>query len=137
MFLLLLMGKDPTLHVSIPLSSGQTNAIHKSVLADSPLGQYQEHPKGQNLTRKMGKDNYQVLVSDLSSHGYSTKFLTRGIGCLGHYTQDVSQATLNAAAPLSQGSDRHTALIETCSKGSHFWQLSDLSNKEIALEHYL
>ena len=33
-------------------------------------------------TRKMGKDNYQLLVSDLSSHGYSTKFLTLEIGCL-------------------------------------------------------
>jgi hypothetical protein len=62
--------------------------------------------------RKMGEDNYQLLVSDLSSHGYSTKFLTRGIGCLGHYTQDAF-ITLKAAASLSQGSDRRAAFIET------------------------
>ena len=62
--------------------------------------------------RKMGKDNYQLLVSDLSSQGYYTKFLTLEIGCLGHYTQDAFTA-LKAAAPLSQGSDRRAALIET------------------------
>ena len=62
--------------------------------------------------RRMGKDNYQRLVLDLSSQGYYTKFLTLEIGCLGHCTQGAFTA-LKAAAPLSQGSDRRAALIET------------------------
>lgn len=69
--------------------------------ADSFLEQCQEHPNGQN-EEDGKKNNYQLLVLDLSSHGYSTKFLTLKIGCLGHYIQDTF-TTLKAAAPLVKG----------------------------------
>ena len=70
---------------------------------------------------KLGKPNYQYLLSDLQALGYSTQLHTMEIGSLGHYTHH-SLSALKAAAPLSKARDRRhllTNLAKTAISCSH------------------
>ena len=58
---------------------------------------------------KQNKLSYQLLMSDLSRSGFSVRFLTIEIGCLGHYTNDAYTA-LKETAPSSTKKARRDAL---------------------------
>ena len=84
---------------------------------------------------KQNKDNYQLLVSDLSMLGYSVQLQTIEIGCLGHYTSEA-YAALKSGAPNSKPADRRCALTraaKTAISSSYFlftsrhspWSLPD------------
>ena len=61
----------------------------------------------QARSRKMGKENYQMLQSDLEDMGLSTNFVTVEIGALGH-SFPSSSSSLRAACPQANKSEiRH------------------------------